>query len=134
MSPHEEAVRDLIEVIGTRKNMDAAIEAMIRTHVNNPIFRDHEPVVRAWAQKHLSFDASLPELVAIYARLISEEDARATAAFYRSEVGQRMTRVLPEMVARLSALGAERALAHQGDFILMLNDAKRSSQQKGKSS
>jgi len=124
---HKQAILDLLLVMRVRNNLEQMHDEHVRAQIaaGNALFVRHEPVVRRWIEKYLGFEATLAESMAIHMKHLSEEDARAAAAFYSTECGQRHLAATPAILAEMSQLGLARAAKYEPALLRMIADAQQ---------
>jgi hypothetical protein len=106
------AARDLMEVTGVTKQMDAMVDAMSRGFAKGAKAETSE------AGKKLSheFDASMKKLLEykdqmisdfaeLYAETFTADEMKAVADFYRSGAGAKFIAMTPELMKKGAAIG-----------------------------
>jgi hypothetical protein len=118
---HRKAAADLLVESGAKRNAVAAAsattDAMIR---GNPMLAPYRDVILAWSSKVLTWENMKPRMVDLYASEFSEQELRDLSAFYRTPLGAKVLRVLPEIMQRGSAIGSDLALEHQAELERMI--------------
>ena len=116
-SSHEQAALELFAVMNLERQMMAGASTMVDVMIRqNPTLGPFRDVVLDWAESFMTMDEFAPELVPMYTKAFSEPELRELATFYRSPIGQKTLRVLPEMTTQTGLLGARLAEAHQGEL------------------
>lgn len=99
-----QAIRQLLEVMGVRKTMAAALDGMIA------IQQRAMPSVPAdfWVQMkaEMSVDELIDEIIPLYDKHYSLEDIRTLTAFFETAAGKRFIAEQPAMMQESMALGA----------------------------
>src|SRR5712664_5026672 len=113
IDPQKEArIRELIEVTGAKNLGQQLIEAgmeQFRSSVqdsqpNNPRAKQFADAFVARFQKHFDPDSLTEHVIPIYDKYLTTEDLKGLLDYYRSPLGQRMLKALPEcMVRRFAA-------------------------------
>lgn len=110
---HLAAAMDLMQAMNMEQTLSASIETVLHSQIqSNSDFRQFESTMRAFFTRYMSWDSLKDRYAAIYADTFTEAELREMAAFYRSPVGQKMTRTTPEIMARGAALGEDAVRAH----------------------
>lgn len=115
---HEAAIADLLAAVRYEETVAAAARQGADTLLaTRPELAPYAAEVHAWASRVLGPDALRPFVVAMYAEVLSEADARGLAAFYRTPIGAKMNALLPTLSARGAAAGMAQAAAHQDELL-----------------
>lgn len=124
VSTHEQAARELFQMVGGNNLALAGAESMMAMFREDPDMAPYEDVFRAWYQKVFA-DADLEsEMVKLYMEKFSEKELREVAAFYRTPVGKKAIATLPELMGEGAQLGMKRAQAYAGELQEMLEKAR----------
>jgi len=123
-SPHEQAAREVLQLLGVARTAEAGAEAMMGTVRANKDLAPYEDVFRAWYKKILSGGDLEGEMAQLYMRHFTEDELRGIAAFYRSRLGQKVILTLPEVMKEGAEIGMKRAQDHTGELEEMLAKAR----------
>ncbi|MEM8599940.1 MAG: DUF2059 domain-containing protein [Bacteroidota bacterium] len=120
---HEQAIRDLLEFTNARGQSEAAIDAMIDA-INStyPEVDGFETVMRTFLEKYMSWESLEDEYIQAYARAYTEEEIRAIAEFYASDVGQKSLRVLPALRSELMQIGVQRVQQNRAEMEALIQE------------
>ncbi len=114
IDPQKEArIRELIEVTGAKNLGQQLIEAgmeQFRSSVqdsqpNNPRAKQFADAFVARFQKHFDPDSLTEHVIPIYDKYLTTEDLKGLLDYYRSPLGQRMLKALPEVTRESQAAG-----------------------------
>jgi uncharacterized protein len=124
----EASIRQLMELTGTKslgaQMMQAGMEQfranVTESQPDNPRAKQFIDAFVAKFQKHFDPDSLTEKIIPIYDKYLTEEDVNGLLDYYRSPLGQRMLKALPE-IARESqqagyALGQKAAQATLEDL------------------
>jgi uncharacterized protein len=110
---HMAAAMDLMQAMNVEQTLAASIETVLHSQIqNHPDFRQFEGTMRAFFTRYMSWESLRDRYAAIYADAFTEAELREMAAFYRTPVGQKLSRATPDLMARGGALGEEAVRAH----------------------
>ncbi|HET7841242.1 MAG TPA: DUF2059 domain-containing protein [Terriglobia bacterium] len=113
--PQEAEIRELLRVTGMTETVGRQMNQMadqLKPLLENslpPGQRRHE-IVETFTKKFLAranSEALLQQIIPIYAKYMSEEDVKAVIRFYKSPAGQRLLKVMPEMMQESSEVGKQ---------------------------
>ena len=123
---HEEAVRDLLVVSGSReayeRGLHLAVEAMGQS---NPLFDQLRPVLEEFYATYARWEDVEPDFIALYLDLFSEDEVRSLIAWYQTELGQRFRETQPELQRRSMEIGQRVVMEHQAELEAMIEEALR---------
>lgn len=126
LSSHEKAARELYLVSGGPENAKAGADAMLATmSTSNPQLAEYADVLKAWVDKVLGGADLHNEVAAVFMKFYTEEEIQGLIAFYRTPLGRKVTRTLPEVMKASGEIGARRAEAHGEELKAMLMEAMK---------
>lgn len=114
VDPQKEAqIRELMEITGARDlgqqllkaGLDQFRSSVEETQPNNPRAKQFVDAFTAKFQKHFDPKSLNDQLIPIYDKYLSAEDLRGLLDYYRSPLGQRMLKALPELSRESQATG-----------------------------
>ena len=114
VDPQKEAqIRELMEVTGAKdlgqQLLKAGLEqfrsSVEETQPNNPRAKQFMDAFTARFQKHFDPKSLNDQLIPIYDKYLTADDLRALLDYYRSPLGQRMLKALPELSRESQATG-----------------------------
>lgn len=116
ISPAQEAdIRELLQVTGMTETVGRQMSQMadqLKPMLENslpPGERRHE-IVRTFTKKFLAranSEALVQQIIPIYAKYLTDDDVKAVIQFYKSPVGKRLLKVMPQMMQEASAAGQQ---------------------------
>jgi uncharacterized protein len=124
VSSHEQAARDLYQLLGGEKLAEAGAEAMMGLVRGNPELAPYEDVFRAWYKKVFASGDLESEMAQIYMGAFSESELRELAAFYKTPIGQKALSTMPTVMKQGADLGMKRAQEHAAELQEMIAKAK----------
>jgi hypothetical protein len=112
-SAKAENIRQLMELTGAKDlgqgmmkaGMDQFRASVTESQPNNPRATQFVDAFVAGFQKHFNVSSLNDKVVPIYDKYLSDEDVKGLLEYYRSPLGQRMMKVLPEVARESQALG-----------------------------
>ncbi len=114
---HLQATEELLDVIEMGEVMDSAIATMLKVQVEaNPALSDFEDIMRDFMTRHMSWEVIKGEVMQMYAEVFTESELRALADFYRTDVGQKSVRLMPELMAKGAQLGQRRVQENMAEL------------------
>ncbi len=106
-------IRELMDVTGAknlgRQLIDAGMEqfrgSVQESQPNNPRAKQFVDAFVARFQKHFDPDSLNEQMIPIYDKYLTAEDLKGLLDYYRSPLGQRMLKVMPEVTRESQAAG-----------------------------
>src|ERR1700740_1090738 len=106
-------IRELMEVTGAknlgRQLIDAGMEqfrgSVQESQPNNPRAKQFVDAFVARFQKHFDPDSLNEQMIPIYDKYLTADDLKGLLDYYRSPLGQRMLKVMPEVTRESQAAG-----------------------------
>lgn len=101
------AVRELLEVMRMRENMQRTMELMLGGALGEDMPPGFTEAMREFFAEHFRYDDMHEGFVRVYTELFTEEELRAFTAFYRTPAGQRFVELTPEIARRTQEVTAQ---------------------------
>lgn len=118
---HDQATLEFLEAIGIEKIVAEISTALANNLIrSNPPLAPHRDVIVAWSNKYVTWEATAPELVKIYAKAFTEPELKEITRFYGTPTGQKMAAHLPGLMESAAEAGGRLAGAHIADLQKML--------------
>jgi uncharacterized protein len=118
---HMAAADELLEAARMRDVMETSMESMLQMQMENqPELRELEPVMRAFFERYVSWDATKGEYARLYAMHFSEAELRELAAFYRTPLGRKLADVTPSLTIEGGKLGQRLVEQNMGELQRMI--------------
>jgi len=114
VDPEKEAqIRELMDVTGAkdlgqqliRAGLEQFRSSVEESQPNNPRAKQFMDAFAAKFQKHFDPTSLNEQMIPIYDRYLSTEDVKGLLDYYRSPLGQRMLKALPELSRESQATG-----------------------------
>ena len=114
---HLAASEEFLEVSKAGELADSALEWRVQSQLDSdPGFADYEDVLREFLIEHVGWKAVKTDVIRMYAEAFTEAELRELTEFYRTPIGQKAIRLLPELMARLAQAGQERVQENMADL------------------
>lgn len=97
--------------------------------VANPQLSDYRQVMQDWYSKYLSDRELESDVSHLYAKCFSEQEMKDLTNFYRTPLGQKMLKSLPEIFKQTLAIGVKHTQGHGHELEDQLEKAVRSKDQ-----
>ena len=110
---HLAAVKELFQVMDLPKTTNGAIDVMLKAQIQaNPALKQFEGELRSFLAKYLSWKNLEPQMVQMYASAFTEPELRELLAFYRTPVGKKTVKLMPELMQKGAAIGQKAVQDH----------------------
>ena len=114
---HLQAAKKLLEAAGMEAVFTKTVDQSLTQQVaENPALAELKPVMKAFFDKYMSWNALRDDMAQLYAAQFTEEELKDITAFYLTPSGQKMARITPDLMASGSALGQSKVQAHLGEL------------------
>jgi len=109
---HEQAARELFDLVGGKDLARTASLAMLNQLKANPELAPYEDVFKTWLDKVWTESDMGQEFVRLYTASFTEDELKQVIAFYKTPVGQKALQKMPELMQQGMAYGQQEAQAH----------------------
>jgi hypothetical protein len=115
------AATELLMAMRVPELLQSSMQAMLDTQMRAaPELAGVQDVLREFAARYVSWEALREQYVEIYARTFTEDEMRQMTDFYRSDVGQKLARATPRLMAETTAAGERTVQAHRAELEQMI--------------
>lgn len=128
---HLKAAETFMEVLNLERYLEMATTRVLDAQLAaNPKMAKYKPVFLEFFAKYFSYKMLKGDLARLYASNFTEPELLELARFYRTDVGQKAIRLMPELYAQGAELGQRRVAEHLTELTDMikkfdkLNDGK----------
>lgn len=124
----------LVVALELDQSMDRGMENMLAIQMRqNPNLAPFKDVMLKFLRKHMSYKSLKPDLIRIYSEAFTEPELKEINAFYRTDVGKKAIRLMPELVNKGGQLGAQRVRENLPELQQMIQaEAARIQQRQSK--
>lgn len=118
---HRKAAEEALRAIDVESNVRTSVSIMVDSMLaGNATLEPYRPVVVAWAQKYLTWEAIGPKLAEMYTDTFTEAELKEMTAFYKSPVGRKALASMPALVRRGGEIGSQIARDHEKELETMV--------------
>jgi hypothetical protein len=117
-SPEQRAAAtELLVAMRAPEMLESSVRTMLDAQLRNtPELAAVQDVMRDFVTRYVSWEALREQYVEIYARAFTEDELRQMTDFYRSDVGQKLARAAPRLLAEGAALGERAVQEHRAEL------------------
>lgn len=120
------AATELLMAMHVPELLDASVNTTLDAQMRAaPELEGVQDVLREFVRRYVSWEALREQYVEMYANTFSEDELRQMTDFYRSDVGQKLARSSPRLMAEGAALGERTLQAHRADLERMIAERLR---------
>lgn len=110
---HLKASLDLLEAAEMEMVFTKTIDQSLAQQIaDNPALRELEPVMKAFFDKYMSWNALKDDMAKLYAERFTEAELIDITAFYKTPSGKKMAQVTPDLMTKGSEMGQSKVQAH----------------------
>ena len=111
------AATELLMAMRVPETLDASVQTMLEARLRTaPELAGVQDVMRDFVRRYVSWEALREQYVEMYAGAFSEDELRQMTDFYRSDVGQKLARTTPRLMAEGAALGERAIQSHRAEL------------------
>ncbi|HEU4557451.1 MAG TPA: DUF2059 domain-containing protein [Longimicrobium sp.] len=115
------AATELLVAMRAPEMLESSVRTMLDAQLRNaPELANVQDVLRDFVNRYVSWEALREQYVEIYARAFTEDELRQMTDFYRSDVGQKLARTGPRLLAEGAALGERAVFEHRAELEQMI--------------
>ena len=119
---HRRAAETLLQVTEVQEMFEVGVRLGMDT-ASTPEMESMRPVLEAFFQRYVSWDAVREQYVDLYVDTFTEAELDGLAAFYRTPLGQRVVEEQAHMTREGAQIGQEIVEAHQAELMVMIMQA-----------
>ncbi|BDY04867.1 DUF2059 domain-containing protein [Ferrimonas sp. YFM] len=106
---HLQVAYEMLEAMGaerlTNESLEVVLDHQVRANSEMEPFRQ---TLKVFYFKHAGWDSVKEDYAALYQEAFSEEELRQLTEFYRTQVGQKMLRLQPQLMEEAMMIGERR--------------------------
>jgi uncharacterized protein len=121
---HIEAAEELVRAIGADNAKAAGLEMLRATIRQNPDLAPYEGVIQGWFAKIADSEEFKAQSRDVYVRHFTEGELRQLSEFYKTEVGKKLARSLPEIAKESAEASAKFIQDNLSDLQAKLAEAR----------
>jgi len=126
VTSHQKAARDLYRMVGGANTAEADADAMLSAMTgSNPQLAEYNDVIKKWYQKVFASGTFEMEIGNLYAQFFTEQEIKELMVFYKTPLGQKTLKTLPEIMKQGAMIGAKHAEANIEELRAMLTEAMK---------
>jgi len=124
-SSQRQQVKTLFRLTQMEKKIQDSVDSVVQLQLRqNPQLMLHEKKVHDFFTKHIGWNALKDELADMYMRKFSEKELEEINAFYITPSGQKVIKVLPELVQERNQLAMMRLQQNIGELQKIIGEQK----------
>ena len=106
---HRQQVETLFRLTQMEKKIQDSVDSVVQLQLRqNPQLAQHEQAVREFFTKHIGWNALKNDITEMYLSTFDEKELEQINAFYITPAGQKVIKVVPELVAQRNQLAMQR--------------------------
>jgi hypothetical protein len=110
---HVRLAEELLVAVGARESVEASIPQLVQAQIDQaPDLRVYRDVLLDFYRDVLSWDELEKDLVPLYTRAFTEQELVRLLEFYRSPVGRKALKTMPELFTAGARVVAQRVQGH----------------------
>ena len=106
---HKQQVETLFRLTQMEKKIQESVDSVVQLQLRqNPQLGQYEPAVRDFFTKYIGWSALKNDIIDMYLSTFSEKELVQINAFYITPAGQKVIKVVPELVQQRNQLAMQR--------------------------
>ena len=118
------AAKDLVASMGIKdsyaKMIDQATQGLV---LRQPKLKSVEGEIKAFYTKYIGWDTIKDKMAAIYAKHYTVKELNELKDFYKSDIGQKSIKLMPQIMQEGQKLGASSVMAHADELKAIISKA-----------
>ena len=114
---HKQQVETLFRLTQMEKKIQDSVDSVVQLQLRqNPQMGQHEQVIREFFEKHIGWSALKNDITEMYLTTFDEKELEQINAFYITPAGQKVIKVVPELVQQRNQLAMQRLQQNIGEL------------------
>ena len=114
---HKQQVETLFRLTQMENKIQDSVDSVVQLQLRqNPQLGQHEKAVRDFFTKHIGWNALKNDITEMYLSTFSEKELEQINAFYITPAGQKVIKVVPELVQQRNQLAMQRLQQNIGEL------------------
>jgi hypothetical protein len=114
---HRQQVETLFQLTQMEKKIQESVDSVVQLQLRqNPQLAQHQQTVHAFFEKHMGWAALKNDITEMYMRSFTEKELEQINAFYITPAGQKVIKVLPELVQQRNQLAMQKIQMNIGEL------------------
>lgn len=114
---HVQAAEQMLVASDAENAMRRGIQRMMDVQAEqNPVIASMRDILDDFYARHMSWERMKPEMVRLYTSTFTEAELRELTAFYRTEIGRKMSERMPEIMARSTEMSQRIVQEHMPEL------------------
>ncbi|WP_417346643.1 DUF2059 domain-containing protein [Ferrimonas sp.] len=106
---HLKVAHEMLEAMGAERLTNESLEVVLDLQVRaNPEMAPFKATLKAFYFKYAGWDSVKEDYAALYQEAFTEAELRALTEFYRTQVGQKILRLQPQLMEEAMMIGERR--------------------------
>jgi uncharacterized protein len=106
---HKQQVETLFRLTQMEKKIQDSVDSVVQLQLRqNPQLGQHEQAVREFFTKYIGWNALKSDITGMYLSTFNEKELEQINAFYITPAGQKVIKVVPELVQQRNQLAMQR--------------------------
>lgn len=114
---HVQAAEQLLVASDAENAMRKGMQRMMEMQAEqNPMLASMRDILEDFYARHMGWERMKPEMVRVYTSTFSESEIHELTAFYRTEIGRKMSERMPEIMARSTEMSQRIVQEHMPEL------------------
>ncbi len=122
----KKAIEALFESIDYANTYQQTLSRLIEVQIQQqPQLAPYRDIMSDFLNKYISWSAIKDEVIALYSDTFTLAEIKELTAFYRTPLGKKSLKAMPELTAKGAELGQRRIRAHEQELLDRIREAEK---------
>ena len=121
---HMQAVDELMETMHMEQQIKESADRMLKVQAQSmPQMAQYQDVMKEFFNKYITWEKLGDKIKQVYKESFTEEEIREITEFYKTDIGQKMARITPEISEKQALISQNIVMENQAELQQMIMDA-----------
>lgn len=125
LTSHEQAAKDMLDCMNMGETFSKTIDSTLDLQIQqNPALKDKRKAMKTFFDRYMSWASLENDFIKIYVEAYTEEELKEITVFYKTPVGQKTVRLMPELMRKGGEIGNRRVQENMHELVKLLQETE----------
>ena len=125
LTSHEQAAKDMLDCMNMGETFSKTIDSTLDLQIQqNPALKDKRKAMKTFFDRYMSWASLESDFIKIYTEAYTEEELKEITVFYKTPVGQKTVRLMPELMRKGGEIGNRRVQENMHELVKLLQETE----------
>ena len=125
LTSHEQAAKDMLDCMNMGETFSKTIDSTLDLQIQqNPALKDKRKAMKTFFDRYMSWASLENDFIKIYTEAFTEEELKQLTVFYKTPVGQKTVRLMPELTRKGGEIGNRRVQENMHELVKLLQETE----------